>query len=225
MKKINFFGLLMILFFVARSCVTSVPMNSEYLSKPSKVGVFVNFNEPQKYREGSQGLLDLAVTSGDKYQPLLDFAKTQIDRKHELENIYAQALKARGKEVVIIDEKFDPKTTEKFKGDKQEGKKYYTYDLRYLKDKYQVDEVVFVNVDWGVIISYYSMIETGRSGYAYLQNKVVNLQDNSLYFSNDNAQTEIIKGKWNVAPSYENAISKIDAALNKAISVEKDLFK
>lgn len=50
-------------------------MNAEYFSKPSKIGLFVNVNEPQKFREGSQGLLDLAVTSGDKYQPLLDLAK------------------------------------------------------------------------------------------------------------------------------------------------------
>ncbi len=224
MKKINFFGFLAILFLV-QSCVTKVPMNSEYLSKPSKVGILVNVNDPQKYREGSQGLLDLAVTSGDKYQPLLDHAKKQIDRKNELVNIYAETLKAKGKEVVIIDENFNPKEAEKFKGEKQDGKKYYNYDLRYLKNKYQVDDVVFVNVNWGVIISYYSMIETSRAGYTYLSNRVINLNDNSLYFANDNVQTEVIKGKWNVAPNYENAINKIGETMNKAIEVERNVFK
>ena len=224
MKKINFLAFIAMLS-VMVSCVSNVPMNSEYFQKPSKVGILVNFTEPQKFREGSQGLLDLAVTSGDKYQPLLDVAKNEIDRKNELIAIYSETLKAKGKEVVVIDENFDYKTAAKFKGDKVEGKKYGTYDMRYLKEKYNVDDIVFVNVNWGVIISYYSMVETGRAGYALISNRVVNLNDNSLYFSNDNPQAVVIKGKWNTPPNFDNAKSKIEEALNKAIEVEKTIFK
>ncbi len=224
MKKINFLGLVVLLF-VLVSCVSNVPMNSEYLKKPSKVGVFVNVNDPQKYREGSQGLLDLAVTSGDKYQPLLDLTKKEIDRKNDLINLYTETLNAKGKEVVVIDEIFDAKTAMKFKGDKVEGKKYYNYDMKYLKEKYGVDDVVFVNVSWGVIISYYSMIETGRSGYTYLENRVIDLKDNSLYYANDNVQTAIIKGKWNMPPNYDNAKSKIKESMDKAIEIERSVFK
>lgn len=224
MKKINFLGLVALLFILV-SCVSNVPMNSEYFQKPSKVGIFVNVNDPQKFREGSQGLLDLAVTSGDKYQPLLDLVKKEINFKNELINIYTETLKARGKEVVVIDEKFDPKTAEKYKGDKEESKKYFNYDMRYLKEKYGVDDVVFVNVNWGVMISYYSMVETGRTGYASISNRVINLKDNSLYFSNDNSQVDVIKGKWNTPPNYDNAKGRIQEAVNKAIEVEKNIFK
>lgn len=224
MKKINLFALVAI-FSVLVSCVSNVPMNAEYFQKPSKVGLLVNVAEPQKFREGSQGLLDLAVTSGDKYQPLLDLAKKEIDRKNELVAIYTETLKAKGKEVVIIDEQFDYKTAAKYKGEKAEGKKYALYDMRYLKEKYKVDDVMLVNVNWGVIISYYSMVETGRAGYALISNRVINLNDNSLYFSNDNPQSVVIKGKWNTPPNFDHAKSKIAEALNKAIEVEKTVFK
>lgn len=224
MKKINFLSLVALLFILV-SCVTNVPMNAEYFQKPSKVGIFVNVNDPQKFREGSQGLLDLAVTSGDKYQPLLDHVNKEIKFKNELIDIYSETLKTRGKEVVVIDEKFDPKTAEKFKGNKEESKKYYNYDMRYLKEKYGVDDVVFVNVNWGAMISYYSMVETGRAGYAYVSNRVINLKDNSLYFANDNPQTEIIKGKWNTAPDFANAKGRIEQAVKKAIEVERNVFK
>lgn len=224
MKKINFLGLIAI-FFILISCQVQVPMSAEYFSKPSRIALFVNVTEPQKYREGSQGLLDMAVTSGDKYQPLLDLAKTNLDPKQDLINIYSELLRAKGKEVVIITDSFDPKTAEKYKGDKIEGKKYSNYDFRYLKAKYNIDEVNFVNVGWGVMISYYSMIETGRAGYTYIDNRIVNLSDNTLYFANDNVKTAIIKGKWNTPPNYENAISKISEALNSAKETEKELYK
>ena len=88
-----------------------------------------------------------------------------------------------------------------------------------------MDDVVFVTVNWGVMISYYSMIETGRTGYISISNRVINLKDNSLYFSNDNSQIDIIKGKWNTPPNYDNAIDRIQGAVNKAIEVEKTIFK
>ena len=223
-SKTTILGLLA-MFAVLVSCQVNVPMNAEYLNKPSKVGIFVNVNDPKKHREGSQGLLDLAVTSGDKYQPLLDLAKEKIVFKNDLTAIYSEALKAKGKEVIIINEIFDPKTATKFKGDKAEGKKYAYYDLRNLKEKYGVDDVIFVNVNWGVMISYYSMIETGRGGYIYLDNNVVNTADNTLYFAQNNVKMEIIKGKWNTPPNYDNAIGKITEAVNKALDAEKNIFK
>ena len=224
MSKSTIFGLFAT-FALLVSCQVNVPMNAEYLNKPSKVGIFVHVNDPKKHREGSQGLLDLAVTSGDKYQPMLDLAKEKITFRDELISIYSESLKAKGKEVVIIDEVFDPKIAAKFKGDKAEGKKYSYYDLRNLKEKYGVDDVIFVNVNWGVLISYYSMIETGRAGYIYLDNNVVNTADNTLYFAQNNVKMEIIKGKWNTPPNYENAFGKIADAVNKAIEVERNIFK
>lgn len=116
-------------------------------------------------------------------------------------------------------------TAQKFSGNKAEGKKYATQDFRYLKNKYQVDEVLFVNLNWGALISYYSMIETGRSGYANFDTKLINTADNSLIFANNSVNMVPIKGKWNVGPEYQNAVGTIKEALDKGAETEKTLFK
>jgi predicted small secreted protein len=131
----------------------------------------------------------------------------------------------KGKEVVLITDTFDAKTAKKYDGIKVEGKKYSNYNFTYLKNKYNVDELLFVNLKWGVMISYYSMIETGREGFCYFDTRLVNTSDNSLHLSNNNSQFSIIKGKWNVEPEYENAVSNIKIALDKAIEIEKGLLK
>ena len=222
MKKIFF---LLTALLVLTSCAVRVPLANEYWSKPSKVGVFVNVNDPTKSRQGSQGILDYALTSGDKYAPVLSKADEKLNPKTKLIAMYTDLLKAKGKEVVLINDAFDAKTAEKYKGSKVEGKKYSNYDFTYLKSKYNVDEVLFVNLNWGLMISYYSMIETGRAGFAYFDTRLVNTTDNSLYLSNDNIQQTPLKGKWNVEPEYEAAVSNIGSTLDKAIEIEKTLFK
>lgn len=223
MKKINFLFLSLI-FLVFTSCNVQMPVSKEYLAKPSRVGVYINSNPAQKYREGAQGLLDLALTSGDKYTPLLKIAEENYDPKVEMEQMYSDILSSKGKEVVLISEKFDPKTAPKFKGEKVEGKKYFNYDFRDLKSKYNVDEIIFVNLMWGVQVSYYSMIETGRSGFANFDTKIVNLDDNSLYLSNTNVQLVPIKGKWNTPPNYEIAEKAIKEALDRGLEKEKTIL-
>lgn len=46
----------------------------------------------------------------------------KIHPKEELIAMYSEILQSKGKEIVIIDEKFDPKTATKFSGTKAEGK-------------------------------------------------------------------------------------------------------
>lgn len=64
MKKLFLLSLLA-LFFI--SCQIQVPLSADYWTNTSKVGIMVNVNPAAKFRQGSQGLLDLALTSGDKY--------------------------------------------------------------------------------------------------------------------------------------------------------------
>ena len=209
--------------FLLTSCVTKVALAPEYWNKPSKVGVFVHVNAPAKFREGSQGLLDLAVTSGDKYAEALSLIGTEIQPKEDLIKFYSDVLKSHGKEIVLIDESFDPKTAAKFKGEKAEGKKYATYDFKDLKSKYNIDEVLFSNVNYGFMISYYGMIETGKAGYTNIATNLVNLSDNSLDFANTTVQLAPIS-KWK-DNNYQNSVSSVKKTMDKAIEEEAKVFK
>ena len=223
MKKLFLLSLLS-LFFI--SCQIQVPLSADYWTNTSKVGIMVNVNPAAKFRQGSQGLLDLALTSGDKYQPVLANIDKTMNPQQDLINMYTEILKSKGKEVVLIDEKFDAKTAPKFdKSNADKSKKYSNYDFRALKSKYGVDEVLFVNVNYGMMISYYSMIETGRAAYTYFDTRLVNLTDNSLYLANDNVQMTPIKGKWDVPPAYENVMTNMKATIDKAMTIEKTVVK
>ncbi len=217
-KLILFFSFLLLI----TSCVPKVALSADYWQKPTKVGILINSNPPTKFKEGSQGLLDMAVTSGDKYKEALDLIGQNIHPKDELTIIYSDIFKSKGKEVIIIDEKFDSKTAKKFSGTKAEGKKYSSYDFSDLKAKYGVDELLFVNVNYGFMISYYGMIETGKMAHAALDTKIIDLNDQHFILANYNFKNEILK-KWK-DNNYENSIKGVRTALDKAESEEKAIF-
>lgn len=219
MKKLV---LLFSMLLLVTSCVPKVALTLDYWQKPTKVGILINENPPAKFKEGSQGLLDMAVTSGDKYKEALDIIGQQIHPKEELTAIYSDIFKAKGKDIVIIDEKFDPKTAKKFSGTKAEGKKYSNYDFSDLKAKYGVDELLFVNVNYGFMISYYGMIETGKMGHAAIDTKIIDLADQHLILANYNFKNENLK-KWK-DNNYENSVKGVRTALDKAETDEKLIF-
>lgn len=218
MKKLFlFFAALMAL----TSCLPKVALTPEYWNKSSKVGILVNATPPAKYKEGSQGLLDMAVTSGDKYKEALNLIGENIHPKEELITMYSEILQSKGKEIVIIDEKFDPQTAKKFNGVKAEGKKYSRYDFSELKSKYNVDELLFVDVNHGFMISYYGMIETGKMAHTFLNTSLINLSDQSLVMSSLNMKNVALK-KWK-DNNYESSIQGVRSALDQAKEEEKNV--
>lgn len=218
-KILSFLAVVLIL----TSCATKVALSPEYWNKPSKVGILVHVNAPAKFKEGSQGLLDMALTSGDKYAEALTLIGQEIQPKNDLIKLYTDVLKAHGKEVVIIDETFDPKTATKFKGEKKENEKYAYYDFRNLKTKYNIDEVLFANMNYGFLISYYGMIETGKSGYTEIRTNLVNLSDNSLEFANWVPNTVAIS-KWK-ENNYANSVSAVKQTVDKVLEGESQALQ
>ena len=214
--------LLLSILLLVTSCVPKVALSSDYWQKPTKVGILINANPPAKFKEGSQGLLDMAVTSGDKYKEALDLMGQNFHPKEELTTIYSDIFRTKGKEVIIIDEKFDSKTAKKFSGEKAEGKKYSSYDFSDLKTKYGVDELLFVNVNYGFMISYYGMIETGKMAHAAIDTKIIDLNDQHLILASQNFKNEILK-KWK-DNNYENSVQGVRTALDKVETEEKAVF-
>lgn len=220
MKK---FILLFVISVISMSCLPKVALTSDYWQKPTKVGILVNVGPPTKFKEGSQGLLDMAVTSGDKYKEALDLIGQKIKPKEELVTLYSDILKSKGKEVVLINENFDAKAAPKFKGAKVEGKKYPTYDFSGYKSKYGIDELLFVNVNYGFMISYYGMIETGKAAYTGITTQIIDLNDQHLILSNPNAKQEVLK-KWK-DNNYESSVQGVRNTLDKIQEDEATFLK
>lgn len=219
MKKLF---LLIPLLFLLGSCVPKVALSADYWQTPTKVGILIPDQPPMKFKEGSQGLLDMAVTSGDKYQEALNLIGENIHPKDELIAIYSEIFKSKGKEIVIIDELFNFKTAKKFSGQKVEGKKYSDYDFSELKSKYGIDELLFANVNYGFLISYYGMIETGKMAHAEVDTRIIDLADQHLVMAHQNFKNEVLK-KWK-DNNYQNSIKGVRTALDKVEAEEKTIF-
>lgn len=219
MKKLF---LLIPLLFLLGSCVPKVALSTDYWQRPTKVGILIPDQPPMKFKEGSQGLLDMAVTSGDKYQEALNLIGENIHPKDELITIYSEIFKSKGKEIVIIDEPFNFKTAKKFSGQKVEGKKYSDYDFSELKSKYGIDELLFANVNYGFLISYYGMIETGKMAHAAVDTRIIDLADQHLVMAHQNFKNEVLK-KWK-DNNYQNSIKGVRTALDKVEAEEKTIF-
>lgn len=212
----NIFTLLTALFLLS-SCMTQVAISPDYWNQKSKVGIIVNVDAPEKYKAGSQGLLDMAVTSGGKYDEALKLVAEQIQPKEDLLANYQKILNAKGKETLIIDYKIDDKQEKKFEGEKVKDKKYAKYDFRELKSKYNVDEILVVHFNYGFMISYYGMIEIGKEGFANATQQIINLNDNSIIHSTQVPSQSIIK-KWK-DNNYAESIEKINEAV-KDVSIK-----
>jgi hypothetical protein len=219
---------LVLLFLSVSSCVTSIPLSQDYFQSKKKVGLLLRVNKISKMRAGSQGLLDLALTSGDKFKIPLDTVERRIKANEKFTNLYTSIFSAKNKKLIILSENVKDsleKNLKKFvKPENAQGKKYYQYDMRFLKEKYGIDELLVSNVSYGILVSYYSMIEIGKNGQTLVNTVIVNLDDNSLLYANPSSAVTEIKGKWNVAP-YESLEKSIDESINLATIQEQNKIR
>lgn len=217
--------ILFTIFLFLTSCVTKIPLSKSYFNSDKKVGVILVKNNIANYKQGSQGLLDMALTPGNKYKEPLESVDKEITIIEKINNLYKSIYNSKGKELVVIDEKIDFDSLNKFLKPKKSKKKYYKYNIMYLKEKYDIDELLFVEVKYGVLVSYYGFIETGRFGYCQIASEIINLDDNSYLYKGISTSNEVIKGKWKNPPKYEELKTSIERAISKSIQMEKSKIK
>jgi len=204
-------------------CAVNVPMSADYFQSEKKVGIIQVTNDINIFKEGSQGLLDMALTPGNKYKEPLDIVDKEINPEIKISELYQEIFNTNNKSLKIIDATIDFDNLEKFQKPESE-KDFYKFDLRDLKTKYNIDELLLVYVNYGLLISYYGFIETGRLGYCQISSEIINLDDNSLIYKNQSISRETMKGKWNTPPQYENLTNTIKKAIDNSIQQEQSKF-
>lgn len=215
--KIKIFTFFAFLTVCLTSCVTNVPMDSSFYNE-KKVGVIVQVDSISRFKEGAQGLLDMAISSGAKYKEALSYIGTQVDPQPSFKNAVLKKLDAKNKSYIFIEDKIDLKSFTKFNKPETDSKiKFYAKDLRSLKDTYGVDQLVIVNVRYGLTIGYYSMIETGKGGSSYVTTEAIDLNNNALLYKDTYAKVIQFKGKWDTPPHYEKLKENVEQAVDQSI--------
>lgn len=219
MKVILGFAMVVIL----GSCASTLPLSKQFYNT-KKVGVIIQVDSIGIAKTGSQGLLDMALTPGNRYKEPLQAIEAKVNPGLLLNTEVSNILKSKNKDFIIIPENIINQNLVKFDAPESSEKKFFKRDIRAIKAQYNVDEVLFLKAKYGVLVSYYSMIETGRQGYINLSTHIIDLNDNSLLLQNTINSVANISGKWNQEPEYTNLANAIQDAINKSVITLRSKF-
>lgn len=222
MKTIKFLALIGIAFLI-NGCVSTVLMNKSFYN-PTKVGIILNVDSISFSKAGGQGLLDMALTPGNKYTVPLKTVEPFLNPTEKIQNEIHKILGSKNKQFEFINEKVNFEELKKFEKPKSGGD-YFKKDLRGFKAKYNVDELMIVHAKYGILITYANgLIEAKREGYSNIYTSIVNLNDNSLLFQDNTNFVQKINGEWKTPPNYDNLKNSIQTAIDNSITMYKTKF-
>ena len=220
--KLFKFSMSLLLLVVATSCVSTVAINQQFYNS-KKVGVIVQVDSISMAKAGGQGLLDMALTSGNRFTEPLKSVEPKFNVQENIKNEIAAILKSKNKQFEFLDLKLNYKGLDKFEKPNSDTK-YSKKDFRNLKTTTNVDEILYLNVKYGLLVSYSGMIEISKQGYVLISSELVDLNDNSLLQQETFQSVANIKGNWKKGDDYENLSNSIQEAIDNAVLSLKTKF-
>ena len=213
-------GLLFLL--TVTSCVTTLPLNQQFYNN-KKVGVILQIDSIGMAKAGGQGLLDMALTKGSRFREPLKKVEQKFNLNETFKSEITAILNKKNKQFQFIDQKIEYKNLMEFEKPNS-SKKYYKKDLRSLKSALNVDEIMYVKVRYGILVSYYGMIELDKQGYVNIGTEIVDLTDNSLLQRENLQTTAKINGNWKEGEDFENLKNAIQNAIDSSITILETKF-
>lgn len=211
------FGIIFLL--LITSCSTTLPLNQQFYNG-KKVGVILQVDSIGMAKAGSQGLLEMAFTPGNRFKEPLQKVETRLNLNETLKAEITNVLNSKNKQFQFITEKFEYQSLNKFEKPNSD-KKYSKKDFRNLKTTNNLDEIMFIKVRYGLLVSYYGVIETGKQGYVNIGTEIVDLADNALLQQESMQSVANIKGNWKKGEDFENLKSSIQEAINNSVKTLK----
>ncbi len=211
-----------LLLLTVTSCITTLPLNQQFYNS-KKVGVIVQVDSIGMAKAGGQGLLDMALTPGNRFTELLRKIEPTFKLNETVKAEITNMFNSKNKQFQFIDEKVDYQKLNKFEKPNSD-KKYSKKDFRNLKTTNNVDEIMFVKVKYGILVSYYGMIELDKNGYVNIETEVVDLSDNSLLQQETFQTVAKMNGNWKKGEDFENLKNSIQDAINSSMITLKTKF-
>jgi hypothetical protein len=210
---------------VCLGCATKVPLSSNYFKSENakKVGLIININKISVTRNGAQGVLEMVATPGNKFKEALYVIENEVNPKEKLKKMYIDIFASKGKILVFSDETLDPNKLKPFDAPDSQ-KKYSKNDFRYLKMKYNLDEILLIDVDYGMLLSYYSFAVINRQTFINIRSEIINLSDNSLFYKDNSRFIADLNKTWDTPPSYNNLKLSLEDAILNVTGIEKGKY-
>jgi hypothetical protein len=202
------------------SCtVKKYTVSPSFYSSGSDLGLILVTNDISTRRSGGS-VLGKTLIDYHKYDAPLEAVDPVLDPEKKFRRMYLSLFESKGKNITQVDDQFDSDQFSKFAASGK-SRDYYEYDLRPLKEKYNVDELMIVTLDYGLNQNYSGALEAGKGGYSHVVSSIVNLDDNSIIYKGETWGNGKLKSKWDTPPDYEYLREAIDAAINQAVETEK----
>jgi hypothetical protein len=208
---------------ITTSCaVKKYIVSPAFYNSGSDLGLILVTNDITTRRSGASAL-GAALIDYHKYDAPLEAVDPKLDPEKKLRRMYLSLFEAKGKNIIQVDDQFDGEQFPKFAAP-DKNKEYFEYDIRPLKDKYNVDELMVATIDYGLNQNYSGAFEAGKGGYSHVVSSIINLNDNSIIYKGETWGNGKLKSKWDTPPDYEYLREAIDAAINQAIETEKTKY-
>jgi hypothetical protein len=219
--KVLKISLFILLVTITVSCVSTVPLNQQFYST-KKVGVIYKVKPIGMSKAGGQGLLDMALTPGDRFTEALKSVEPQLKYGETVKTEISNILTSKNKTFVVIDG-VDQEALVKFQKPGSE-KKYANKDYRDFKKSHNVDEILLVDLTHGLLVSYYGLIELDKQGHSTISTEIIDLDDNSLLQREFIESAGALKGNWKKGENFENLKEGIQTAITKTIETLRTKF-
>lgn len=213
------YGILLLLLFA--SCVTTIPLNEGFYNQ-KKVGVIFQIDSASVARSGSQGLIDMALTPGNRYKQSLKLISDDLKIQDSLGKKIESIFKLKNKSYQFIKTNIVYDSLENFVGERN-SKKVCKKDFRYLKTQNNVDEILFVKLNYGMEIMYYGFIETGKMSFSNMKIQIINLEDNSLMYQDQIRTVSNLNSKWD-DNNFENLKTSLNKVLDESMVIFRNVF-
>ena len=215
--------LIALLTLIATSCaVKKYTVSPAFYNSGSDLGLIMVTNDITTRRSGASAL-GAALIDYHKYDAQLEAVDPKLDPEKKFRRMYLSLLESKGKNITQVDDQFNREEFPEF-NTPDKSREYFESDIRSLKDKYNVDELMIVTVDYGLNQNYSGAFEAGKGGYAHVVASIVSLDDNSIIYKGETWGNGKLKSKWDTPPDYEYLREAIDAAINQAVETEKTKY-
>lgn len=217
------FFLMFLTAFITFSCaVKKYAISPAFYSSGSDLGLIMVTNDITTRRSGGSAI-GKAMIDYNKYDAQLEAVDPELDPEKKFRRMYLSLFESKGKNIIQVDDQFNGEQFPKFTAP-DKNKEYFEYDIRSLKDKYSVDELMIATIDYGLNQNYSGAFEAGKGGYTHVVSSIVNLNDNSIIYQGETWGNGKLKSKWDTPPDYEYLREAIDAAINQAVETEKTKY-
>ena len=228
-KVIILIGIMLILLVNTSGCAKNVALKKTFWDKQgAKVGIALeDFPKAGAHRAGSQGVLDMAVSSGMDAGLRKYLEKTDLSKFLTVKKKFAALMHKGGLEPKIIDEFVDAKALPMVKNE-QNGKS--SPDYRFLAEKYDVDYILLLKINAvGTLRQYYGFIPLGSpQGYCVAGGLMAQNNTNEVFWAytmDANKSVVKIEGKWNNPPDYPELDAAIQQSISNAVSEMEKSFQ